>query len=74
MLINVGLGLFVFSLFCGTLAGMDLTPLAHDIAAVLFVGSGAASAAIIAIDLVLAFIASMGDADDDPGGRLVPHA
>lgn len=70
MLINLGLGLFALTLASGALASADLTPLAQDLAAFLFVTCGAASILLIAADVILAFIASRRDEEAPPPARL----
>lgn len=73
MLINLGLGLFALTLTTGALAGADLSPLAHDLAAFLFVIFGTASAGVIATDVILAYIASQRETRDGPTPALVHH-
>lgn len=73
MLINLGLGLFALTLAAGALAGADLSPLAHDLAAFFFVVLGAASTIVIAADVILAYLATQRALRDEPGGRLVHH-
>jgi len=73
MLINLGLALFALTLASGALASANLTPIAQDLAAFLFVTCGAASILLIAADVILAFIAAQRDEGTGSPGRLAPH-
>lgn len=73
MLINLGLGLFALTLLTGALASADLAPLAHDLSAFGFVIFGLASTVVIALDVVLAFLAANREVPSAPRGSLAHH-